>query len=97
MQTIAGTAMFEMQFPDAIDPCEFNQELYTKRPRIRMKLSVVVDNLVLHVDGGKTITLKKCVIEHLMGTILPVIDGDKVVMFTESDGVDQPTVVEGVR
>jgi hypothetical protein len=94
MRTIVVDAKVQIQLPDVLDPIEYSEELYIKKPRVRMKLHLKVDNLVVREPRGRTITLRQVILDRIEGIILPVVEGDMVVMF-KVDEPDEPIRVEG--
>lgn len=86
-------AQVELSMPNIIDPLEYSQELYSRRPKVKMKLRLDMKDIVITQPNGDRIVLANLVVENISGTLLPVMDGENVVYFRVEKVADTPITV----
>ena len=94
MPSVVFDAKCELSLP-IIDPIEFDQGLYGKRPSIKMRTCFIVENAVVTMPDGKRMVIPKLMVESIRGRLMPVVEDDKVVLFKMEDAADVPIVIGG--
>ena len=61
-----------------------------KRSHVKLMASEYIDDVVIRSPtlDGKTLTIKRLLLKMLRGDILPVMEDDRVVLFTVTDEVE---------
>ncbi len=83
----------EITLPDELDVLGITGG---KPAHIKLMADKYVDNVVVRSPtlNGSTLTIKRLFLKMMRGDVLPVLEGDKVVMFTVTNEVEPQVTVE---
>lgn len=96
MNTIViDNAQVELSMPSEIQPLETYQDIYCKQHQLRMKLNLVVEGARVRMPDGRTMVISRLVINQILATMEPAVEGDQVVIYKIEDEVDTPITIGG--
>jgi hypothetical protein len=85
VRTLTTQAQVKITLPDVIDALEVHREdIFSRRPSVTIDLHLELNDVVISMYGAPqmgTITIPRLVIKQISGQMLPVMDGDTMVVF----------------